>query len=510
MDFKAEKKTVFLSETREPVAAQQNIGADINLPDYCSDIKRILKCIIMPGITAVSISGEKITATGTAEIKLIYVSEKDKIDCYETQKDISVIAESKGLNDNVTVSARAKTNYVNCRATSQRRISIEGNIGITFELTEKVKKEIFSSCHGNGIQLKGSECAYESLICQREKVFDMGETVQIPAEKGIVGKILRCSAWAVLDSKKAVSDKLLIKGQLYTQLLYCKDNDEGKTEIFRHSMPISQIIDLQGIDENTSCSVSLSVRCITARRKPEASSDSSLIEIGAKVAAMCKCTLIDEVTTVEDCYSTSHEIKAGYTLEEFLCPVEIIERQKTVKKTVEIPSGDIGEIIDIWSGDVSSSMKGEGKKVKGECTVTLCLLYFNDKGVPQYTEKDINFTFEAPLKEEYEYLRCRFACDIRNIDVTVMARDKFEVSVETGIYAGIYSSVSKRILRDLQVLVEKADKDDAALTLYFPAKGERLWDIARRYSTTSEAIKNENNMESDTVEGEKMLLIPAV
>ena len=510
MNFKPEKKTIALSDIKATLSAQQSIQAEVNLPDYCSDIKRILKCIIIPGITSVNVSAEKITATGIADIKLIYVSEKDKIDCYESQRDISVTAESKDISDNIIVSAKAKTNYVNCRATSQRRVSIEGNIGVSFELTETATKDIFVSCSGQGIQLKKEKTAYENLICQREKIFDMGETVQIPADKGIVGKILRTSAYAVLDSKKAVSDKLLIKGQLYTNILYCTDSDEGKTALFRHSMPISQIIDLQGIDENTNCNVSLCVRCITARRKSESSSEGSLIEIGAKVAAMCKCTDKGEISTVEDCYSTSHEIKTEYSLEEFLCPVESISRQKTVKKTFEMPSGEISDIIDLWCSEASATMKGEGKTAKAQCSLTLCILYRNGKGVPEYTEKNADFTFETALRESYEYLKCKILCQMRNAETSLISKDKIEVRLETGINADIYSCVSKRILKDLQILSKKESTDNTALTIYFPVQGEKIWDIARRYSTTAEAIKAENGLEGETVDGKNMILIPAV
>ncbi len=509
MDFKSEKKTLSLSGTFATVTAQQNIGAEINLPDYCSDIKRILKCIIIPGITSVSVNGENISATGVADIKLIYVSEKDKIDCYETQKDLSLSAKCKDMPSDVIISTKAKTNYVNCRATSQRRISVEGNIGVTFDLTVKVSKDIFLSCQGGGIQLKKEKTVYDELICQREKVFDIGETVQVPSDKGDVGKILRAFAYAVLDSKKAVSDKLLIKGQLCTQVLYCTDSDEGKVSLLTHSMPISQIIDLPGIDENSSCSVNLSVRCLSVQRKTDSSSKGSLVEIGAKVAAMCKCIEKKEILTTVDCYSTSHEIKTDYTLEEFICGVHSINQQKTVRKTVELPSSDIASIADVWCGDVSSSMSGKGDAVKGECSVTLCILYFDSKGVPQYSEKNVDFTIDAKLKESYEYLKCSIKCDVRDIDCTLAGKDRFEVKIECGIFAEVYSSVSKRILKNLQLAAPKEKTDASALTLYFPAKGEKLWDIARRYGTTAEAIKAENAIEGDAAEDEGMMLIPA-
>lgn len=509
MDFKPEKKTLSLSQLFATLTAQQNVLTEINLPDYCSDIKRILKCVTVPGITSVSVSGENITASVVADIKLIYVGEKDKIDCYETQKDFTVTAKCKDMPSDAIISAKAKTNYVNCRATSQRRISTEGNIGVTFDILLKTQKEVLTSCQGKGIQLKKDKTNYEKLICHREKVFDMGETVQVPSDKGAVGKILRTSAYAVLDSKKAVSDKLLIKGQLCTQVLYCVDGEEGKVSLLTHSMPISQIIDLPGIDENSGCSVRLAVRCLSVQRKSDSSSNGSLLEIGAKVAALCKCSVKAEVSTVEDCYSTSHEIKTAYALEEFLCPVQSVSQQKTVKHTLDFSSADIANITDIWCSDAVCSMKGRGDTAKGECSLTLCVLYLDSKGIPQYGEKNVDFTFESKLKENSEQLLCNMYCDVRSIDSSLVAKDKIEVKIENGISAEIYSCVNKRILKSIEILAPKENADTAALTVYFPSKGEKMWDIARRYSTTAEAIRKENSLEGDIIESEDMILIPA-
>lgn len=507
MTFKPEKQTLTSSQLFVMLSKQKNVTTQINLPDYCSDIKRILKCIITPWVTSVSISGENIKADITADIRLIYVGEKDKTDCFETRHEMSVTVSCKDMPAGVIVSPTAKTNYVNCRATSQRRINVEGNISVCFDVYCAVTREVLSGCEGKGVQIKPDKTFCEKLICQREKVFEMGETIQVPADKGPVGKILRTSAYGVIDSRKAVSDKLLIKGQLYTQVLYCTDGDDGRVELINHTMPISQIIDLTGIDENSECRVKLSVRCLSVQRKSDADSKGSLLEIGAKVAALCICTCKEEISTVTDCYSTTNEIKADYTAEEFLNAVHTAEQQKTIKHTLEFSSGDIGSVTDIWCSDVSATMTGKDDTAKGECSLTLCILYLDSKGLPQYSEKNVDFPFDVRLKEKYENLKCDMSCQVRNIDCNLMGKDKIEVKIENGISAVIYSCDGKRIVKNIEILEEKNRDDMAALTLYFPLKGETLWDIARRYGTTAEAIKLENAIENDTITTEGMILI---
>ena len=45
MDFEVKKQTLVSDELCQEISAQQNIETQITLPDYCGDIKKILKCI---------------------------------------------------------------------------------------------------------------------------------------------------------------------------------------------------------------------------------------------------------------------------------------------------------------------------------------------------------------------------------------------------------------------------------------------------------------------------------
>lgn len=506
MTFKPEKKSLNILKELPVVTAQQSIPVEISLPDYCSDIKRILKCVVEPGITSVSVNGENVSVSGSVNIKLIYVGEKDKIDCCEVQKDLSVTARIKDLPGEAAICPRAKTNYVNCRATSQRRISAEVNIGVSFDTYSRDVREVLIDCGDSTFELKKQETDYENLICIRDKVFDMGETLQVPQDKGCIGKILHTYAYAVVDSQKAVSDKLLIKGQLYTQVLYRTDSDEGRISKLYHTMPISQIIDLPGIDETSLCNVRLGVRYLSVQRKTD-SSDNCLAEIGAKVAATVRCSTKEKVQVIEDCYSTTHEIKTDYSSEDFFSHVHTANQQKTLKQTLDFSASDIADVTDIWCSDVTSSMTGKGDSAKGESSITLCLIWLDSKGVPQYGEKNVVLPFDIKLKENYESLRCDYSCQVRNIDFTVMSKDKIEVKVECGVRADIYCQSSRRLLKNIEILSEKDDSDMSALTIYFPFKGEKLWDIARRYSTTAKAIKEENGIEGDFITKEEMILV---
>jgi len=52
-------------------------------------------------------------------------------------------------------------------------------------------------------------------------------------------------------------------------------------------------------------------------------------------------------------------------------------------------------------------------------------------------------------------------------------------------------------------------KENGTLIIYYPQKGEKLWDIAKKYNTTVVLLKEENGCGEEIGE-ERMLIIPAM
>ena len=67
-----------------------------------------------------------------------------------------------------------------------------------------------------------------------------------------------------------------------------------------------------------------------------------------------------------------------------------------------------------------------------------------------------------------------------------------------------------RLVNDIKDKEEKTLCHRPALTLYYCSKGEKVWDIAKKYCTTVDALCRENGIEGDKVTEAKMLMIPCV
>ncbi len=510
MSFEIKKEKLWVKECAEKMKTEQGIETQITLPDYCGEIKKILKCALIPGIHSVSRTGERVSARGNVLLRVLYCAENDRIDCYEKNIDLAVSGQMKNITDDTVLTAKAETSYVNCRVSSPRKITVEGSVCVEFNGEKINKKEYPFAVESACVQVLNQEIENENTICIGEKTFDMAETVSLPSEKPPLGKLIHRNAYVILESKKAVSGKLLIKGECVTEIVYCPQDEKTGIERFSHSMPLSQIIDIDGIDDDMECNVRCVPSLLTVNSKNGSDDSGRLVEIALRISAQVWGTKKGKAKFICDCYCTDGEIESEYTLTDVLCPLTSFEKTETVKSVIDL-SPQVKEICDIRISDIKTQMKGEGDKAKGVCNAVACVLYIDEKDEPSYAEKELEFLSEVPLKGTYESVKCDYDAFVKKAEWNSSGKGKAELSIEFIVNVKICSVNSVRILTD----IKKAENENKslrkpALTIYFCDDKEKVWNIAKKYRTTSEAVREENGIEGEEIKGARMLLIPSV
>lgn len=117
---------------------------------------------------------------------------------------------------------------------------------------------------------------------------------------------------------------------------------------------------------------------------------------------------------------------------------------------------------------------------------------------------DVSCGIEMP-----EECACQFSCHCGNLVATPTA-DGVEVRFALEFpYLGL-KNTRVSVVRDVSML-DAADEDlgqKPSIVLRVLQDGERLWDVAKRYSTTIGDIVKANELESEQPDGGTLLLIP--
>ena len=510
MELELKKNEAAFCKCSFEAAAKQNVDLELSLPDYCSDIKRILKCIVVPSINGVSLAGERATATGDVKIRLVYVNDEEKMDCYEQSSELSVYADIRNLSENAAVIAAASVEYVNCRAASQRRFSVNGTVSVGFKAYAREKKQLLCDIEGFGSQTKKEKTDCINLVSISEKCFDMSETVALPPDSKPVGKIIRADPSAKIHSLKAVSGKLLIKGDYIVDILYCADSSESSVEHLVHTMPISQIADVADVDENSLCDVTLSPRAIDVQLRADSSGNNRLFEIAAKISAFTKAYETKEQQYITDCYSTKCSLTSQFSDLDFYSRLMTLDKKQSLKKTVELNGQSAKQIIDVRAIKTSCTAAGEGGNIAIRGTTAFSILFKDNEDKIQYCERNIDFDFNEGMDDYNGKIFCEPDIWAENIRPSVVSEDKIEISFECSVKGEVYTVRNKRVCINAEIEESEKEEEKSALIICYSQKGEEIWNIAKMYKTTCDAIKDENSLKGDCLDEDRMLMVPCV
>lgn len=508
MEASNERKKMNVLSVVAERTAEQNIDVQINLPEYRSDIKKILKCFVLPNIFASGISGDRVSADAEAVIRVLYIGENGKLECYEQSVPFSKHIEISGAQSDFCVRTYAKTEYVNCRALSQRRISVSASICLRFTVKRIGEENIFTACDEGAIQTKSEllSCTVPQALCN--KMFEMSETAALPDGLAPVGAIVKTHTAAVIDTVKTIENKMLIKGDMVTDILYCTDSSENETEKYRHTMPISQIIDLEGIDESSLCDIDTEILSVCVSPKADSEGKNRLLDIAVKAGVSVTAYENCDICTVSDGYSTQYETEAEYKNLFFRKHIFTYRETKQVRCEFDLSGLSVSAITDVFALKCDGSAENSDGKTEGRGEAPIGILFKNSEGEYGYTEKTVDFTFECKSEETNETVIAQPRFAVTEISGNVTNPDKAEIRMSVLVTMPIFEEKERRVCVRLE---EKDDMEkkpcECPLTVYFSSPGEKIWDIAKKYNTTCERIKDDNEISADELSDKTMLLI---
>ncbi|HZJ77833.1 MAG TPA: SPOCS domain-containing protein [Clostridia bacterium] len=510
MDFNLDKQAIGANSVIFEGVVEQPVDSDVTLPDYCPDILRILKCTITPRITGVQTAGDRVNIDGNALVRILYVSEGSKLRCYEQTYPFSKHVEISNLTDDSCVCVKARTDYANCRAVSQRRTDIHGMITISIRATEKRDDDIITGAQGAGIQLRCKTLNMLSSIAELEKPFPMSEVVEVGQSNPPVAQIIRSDALAFIDDVKTINNKILIKGELVVSILYYADTPDAQLSTFTHSMPISQIIEVEGVSENSLVDARLHVTSLDISTKADSAGEMNLLDISARICAVIKADNEIEHPVINDAYSTEYEMNFERKMFDYIHLIEKFKDSFVSKDTMDFSATGITEVLNEWHGDVTAAAILRDNELIISGCVTVHVLYLDKDGQQSYAERQVDYEYKRAVRENISKLVCNPSVMVTADNYNLSSENRVEIKIEFLVYASILSQESEMLIADIQPLENQLLKTKSALTIYFSDVGESVWDIARKYNTTVDSVKSENNIKDDVIPEKIMLLIPSV
>ncbi|MCQ2471895.1 MAG: DUF3794 domain-containing protein [Clostridia bacterium] len=485
-------------------SCEQAIDWEVNLPDYCADILRILKCTVTPCVVSSKISGDRACADGNAIIRIVYCDEEDNICSVEQSMPFSKFVET-GSDIEGALYVTAKPEYVNCRAVSRRKAEVHGTVRFAFRINKVMRKDFICSVESDGIQTKGGTVDYASVSACDCKQFPISETAELPRDYLPAQKFINCSAVAILNEAKIIKGKLLLKGEINAEIIYCTDKNKGECVKFDYSIPVNQVVDVAGVSDDGFADVSLAITSCDISPREDADGEQRLFDINLVACAKIKAYIKKDSEFISDAYSTTGELVADYENIEFYRHAQSVNDTFTCTNKFDFSSVSAQKMQAMWFGSPEIKVgEGNQEKLCGKVPVNFILTDADGKQI--FCERE--FDFEYRLRGD-GYMLSEPSISLSGYTPTAINNGTADVKAEFVIYANTFSKEQKKVMASARIDEESGGKKNTTgVVIYFPDDNESLWDIARKYGTTEQAIKKENGITGDNVTVNEPIVVP--
>ncbi len=483
---------------------EHQISYQFQLPDYYTGIFKVLHFSLSPQISSCRVSNKQFIVDGNAEMKLLYVDEEGgNIRAIHQNIPFSKTVDVEEVNPESIIFYKVKTTYKNCKIISPKKLDVKADLIISTKIQTQVEEEILKNTKNKKLQLKHAPLTITSSQIWNYQQFNVKEQIE-----------LNTTAKEILDVKisisdeecKIISNKIISKAVAHIEVLYCGEL-KNTPLIDKTSVPINNIVDMPNINEKYLFNCNYSVISTNF----EILQDGKKLRIDSDIVINCYANLCKNITVVVDAFSTTNEL--NLVKKEFNASTITSSINENVLIEKDITDVNIEKILYVYAEIVDLINSNNEKKLKFKAKLNLNILGLNKEEALESLNKTLPVEFylnENNLKSNFLNININ-DISILNIETSFSENKNLNIRVKFKIKGFIFKNENSINITDVVINKDKVkEKSNAALTLYYPTVGDKIWNIAKNFCTSPEAIMEANNLENDEIKDETMLIIPII
>lgn len=504
MDIALKRENYKLLQTFKENSIEECIEADFSLPEYMPEILRIIKSTAQPKMNSCKLVGERVTVDGECELRMVYTAEDGGIYSFSQTRPFTRHCENTIFNEAMDINAEISVAYVNCRATSTKRAEIKSGLVIKFTAYLEETEEIVSSEENSCIEEKCVPVRAMSLGCKKTRAFSMSDTVSLAVPCAF---IISSRASAVCTEIKKISNKIMVKGDALVEICYVTSADKTCTERIRHSLPINQIIEFEGMEEYFTGNVNLNVTAVDVIQKNEQDGSGNAFDIALGIDASLCMWEEKALTVVSDAYAVGGAIDLKKQSYQFFTPLDEIRDTYIYRNDFQVSGEGVSKVIDSTCELTNVSVKKEESNIVLCGSLTLSAIIKDASGTFSNVNKILDFKYERKADYDNPEIFSVPQLTVLSLDCVEKGNNGIDVRAEISVTATVFGKIFIDAVTDITESETQPQGKSNAITVYFPEESESLWSIARRYNTTVTAIAEENNLDGDTTENLKVIFV---
>lgn len=493
-------------------SAQALVEGEISLSDTNAPIAKILDISAEAVISSREVIQDKVMAEGIIRYDVLYIPEDDTIvDSLEAEIGFTQYLDLPGAKPKMASRLQLNVEHVDYELLSSRKINVKSVLDLSGQVSEVMEMEAITEFSGaDDVEVLRDSIRVTSLAGTGHSETMIREDLELADSMPSILKILRRSAKARINEKKAADNKVVVHGDVDLKLLYlCEDEDEP-IQYISHSIPFSQVAEIQGAYQGMECWADVSVTELYADPREDINNELRIMDTELVLSMDAQVYEAQEGEIIVDAYSPNLPMalkKRNIKLKQF---VGESQSQTMVKESVTFPEG-VSKARKILYADARPTVTDdriEEGKVVIEGIITAQIVYqTNDPALPVASfQEDFPFSHTIEIDGAHTEMDCSSDAIVENVSHALLAQDEAELKIPVLCRTTVYHTIEKDVIINVEEVEEKTDPE-AGIYIYYVKPDDTLWSIAKRYNTTITNILKYNTLDGDTLTSGSRLLI---
>ena len=475
------------------------------------DIGKILQVDARSFIISSEVKTDRVVVNGKVEFHILYLPEKGNgcIKSMTCTAEFSDVKDVSGADENMISVASCETENVSFRVINGRKLNVKAEILTKISVYHFAENDVVCGVEEGHMELKSSDISYISYDRTVNRKFSVTDIVAIPVSQPLAEDVIKVDVKVSEFNTKPINNKVIIKGSLVASMVYVTSGKQD-LNVFASEIPFTEVIEADGIEENSKSIISLSPLWTEYDIKGDDAGDINAVNLKTEINAKVRVIKEEKANVINDGYSLEGKTELTKKTIEISTVADNISKQITLKEVIyaESDAPEISKIYNVECDVYPEEITADETGISISANADVYVLYVSeDEEIPV---NNLHKEFKINEKIKCSNTTPDSVCDIDLSTISVSYNIVNESSVEVRMNIGAEGVVyNKQIISPVtDVLITEENEKKPSLTVYFPDEGEELWTVAKRYQTSVDAIKSMNDLADDKIKKGMRLLIP--
>ena len=489
------------------------LDEDFNVPDHKSDVEKIVMSEGHIHIDEVKQVENYLRVQGKVEFQILYVAEglEASFGCLEGKIPFVEMVYVETNGDKCPDIKKAHVDLT-ANMVHSRKIRMKAMVELELEETRQeiaeIPTDLGCSC---SVFKKQKPLELLQLHTSKKDMYRIKEEVALPGTKESIGNLL----WTDITNRKLdtklVVDELQISGEL---LIFCfYESPEGKIDWIEQAVPYRGRVECYGVDETMYHHVHANLEEVHADVRVDEDGEMRIVGIEGTLQLHLAIYEEEKLEILEDVYSLEKTCIPETSQVEYEQLVLQNNSKCKVMERVSIPELN-NEVLQIChnSGKVRverMEMRDDGVLVEGVLYISFLYVKANDHMPFDIWHGVVPFSHLVECNHMDEQVKYHISVILEQLSITLQGGEEVEVKVALAFQGFFKRSCSCMMIQRVQevpLVLEEIEKRPSIVG-YIVKEGDNLWSLAKRYSTSIDAICEVNDVSEEKLSvGDKLLI----